>query len=160
MRVALILSPSERETLRFREVTSLPRVITQSRNLNPKCQISVLTFSYICRLSQNVKISQKKKNQECHEMRSENDQIQQPSPLDSVNGRDGSGRLNCSCGPSTRPPPCTTMTFGKSLLFSKPAFPRLWRKSRDGKRPCQPRIRQGTWSPAAGRARGVAVSPP
>lgn len=93
-------------------------------------------------------------------MRGENDQIQQPSPLDSVNGRDGSGRLNCSCGPSTRPPPCTTMTFGKSLLFSKPPFPRLWRNSRDGKRPCQPRIRQGTWSPAAGRARGVAVSPP
>lgn len=60
MRLALILSPSEIETLRFREVTSLPRVITQSRNLNPKCQISVPTFYYICHLSQNVKISQKK----------------------------------------------------------------------------------------------------
>lgn len=152
MRLALILSPSEMKTLRFTEVTSLPGVITQSGNLNPKCHISMPTFSLLYMPSPTEWQDfpeEKKKNQECHEMRRENDHIQQPSRLDSVSGRDGSGRLNRSCGPSATTP-----------LGKPPLSPSLGRKSRNGKGPCQPRMRQGTWSPAAGRAGGPAVSPP
>lgn len=93
---------------------------------------SAYILLYMPSLTECQDFPEKKKYQECHEMRGENDQIQQPSPLDSVNGRDGSRRLNCSCrpstqppcscGPSTRPPPCTTRTFGKSLLSPSLSF--------------------------------------